>query len=147
MAVGTITGRLAKVDIGGSALAGAMSFTHSGGVRRSIEAPETFDADYIEKLPGMLEGGEMVVTGAITNIDDAVWAALVAKFHAGTTYIHDAAKFFINTTDYYTPEESLSPASNIWLSLCPDAITHEASGVAQITMTFTVSGQLELEQP
>lgn len=145
--MGVINGRLASVDIGGSTLSGAMSFTHSGGVRRVIEAPETFDADYIEKLPGILEGGEIEVTGAITNIDDTVWLALVTAFHAGTKYAHDAAKFFVDGTDYYTPEETLTPASNIWLSKCPDAITHEASGVAQISLTFTVSGQLELEQP
>jgi len=145
--MGAISGRLASLDVGGSTLSGAMSWNHSGGVRRVIEAPETFDADYVEKLPGMIEGGEIEVTGLITDIDDAVWLALIAAFHAGTTYAAAGIKFFINATDYFTPDNALTPAPYVFLSKCPDAVVHEASGTAQISMTFTVNGQMELVQP
>ena len=144
---GMISGRLASVLVGAAELVGSMSWNYSGGIRRVIEAPETFDAAYIEKLVRQIEGGEIEVTGAITNIDDPAWLALITAFHVGTTYAYDGIKFFINATDYLTPDNALSPTPYVWLSKCPDAIVHEASGVAQISLTFVVCGQMELVQP
>lgn len=146
---GVISGRLSHVKVGANDLAGAMSFSHSGGIRRVVEAPETFDADYIEKIPGMLEGGEIEVTGVITDIDDTAWIALIAAFHAGTTYANTEIKFYVNATDYLEPDatEGFLPASHVFLTKCPDAIVHEAAGVAQISLTFAICGQMILTQP
>lgn len=140
------SGRLGKIDIGGVQLLGMATWNHSGGSRRIIEAPETFDAEYVEKLPGIIEGGEIEVTGVL-KIGDPGLDLLIAKFIAGTTYIHDGIKFHVNSTDFYTPEEALTPPSNCWMSKKPDAVNHEASGICAVSMTFVVSGQLELVAP
>ena len=147
MANAMISGKLASIDVGGSELVGVMNYSHSGGTRTVIEGPPYMDAAYLERLPGHLIGGDIEVSGVIADIDNAVWLALIAAFHAATTYAYDGIKFFINATDYITPDNALVPAPYVWLTKCPDAVVIDAADVAKVSMTFGVSGQMELVQP
>ena len=147
MANAMISGRLASVMVGANELNGVLNYSYSGGTRTVIEGPPYFDAAYLERLPGHLIGGDIEVSGTIADIDGTAWLALIAAFHAGTTYAAAAIKFFINATDYLTPDDALVPAPYVWLTKCPDAVVIDAADVAKVSMTFAVSGQMELVQP
>lgn len=142
------SGRVAKVDIFNGVAAqvqikGMSTWNHSGGGRRVIEAPETFDAEFVEKLPGILEGGEIEIAGALKP-DDPGQVLARAAFVAGTQYTEGQFRLFVNGLQYYTPDSATIPASKVWFSKKPDAVGADASAVAAVSMTLVVNGQLKL---
>jgi len=132
-------GRLASVELNGNTICEIGSYTLSGYTVDTIDVTAFCDSakDFI---PGMVDPGEITISGNYDPSDTNGQVALEAAVEAGTEYGPDDVKFYLDGQCsgngwYLTPK---SPGVIIWTK--SKAISFSASGVGTVEFTGKLSG-------
>lgn len=133
-----IKGKNGTVKIGDVVIAEMATWSYSGDLRDSIEAPETYDIDYIESYGGTPKGGDIEISGML-KIADTGQVLAKTKFDANTEMAD--LKLYIDATHWILPDASLTPVSKAYFTKVT-AIDHDASGVVMVSMSAKVTGAM-----